>query len=126
MTEVSILLFVQIKNIFFERAKFIYSQIFKLYQISIYLQSPSEMNEHQIKRIVYSNCNIDDHTTEPLSRVCIDDKCKNKTLICSLCEQLNHKGHKTVPLKTILTKMTSECNFENAGINPLYFTNIID
>jgi len=56
----------------------------------------------QIKQISYSCCNKSSHESEPLSRICIDKQCKNKTLICALCEEELHNGHETVPLKFFL------------------------
>ena len=42
--------------------------------------------EAEVKKLEYSFCDKDDHASEPLSRICIDAKCDNKTLVCSLCE----------------------------------------
>ena len=60
--------------------------------------------EAEVKKITYVFCDREDHTSEPLSRVCVDEKCENKTLICALCEEFNHKNHETLPLKNYLTQ----------------------
>ena len=52
-----------------------------------------------IKKINYIDCDKQNHEFEPLSRVCVDIECNNKTLICCICEDLDHQGHQTVPLK---------------------------
>jgi len=37
-------------------------------------------------KMVYPDCPFgDSHIGEPLSRVCVDAKCPNKTLLCSVC-----------------------------------------
>ena len=42
-----------------------------------------------------------DHDGEVLNYICLEQKCKNKGLICSMCK-LNHKDHTTMPLKMLL------------------------
>lgn len=53
----------------------------------------------QTRHIKYLQCELPGHESEPLSRVCIGKDCQNKTLVCSICEEDNHCGHQTVPLK---------------------------
>ena len=68
--------------------------------------------QNKIKKISYLNCDKDDHSSEPLSRICIEKDCKNRTLVCALCEELHHKNHETLPLKTYLNRIYSDSTFE--------------
>jgi hypothetical protein len=60
-----------------------------------------------------------------LSRVCVDKNCNNKTLICCICEDEQHKGHQTTPLKNFLIKLNASTDGFNS-INPLYYSNKIE
>lgn len=42
---------------------------------------------------LYPNCSLEGHASEPLSRLCIDEKCTNKAAVCCICEYENHRGH---------------------------------
>ena len=77
------------------------------------------------KRINYLDCDKQDHESEPLSRVCVDRNCNNKTLVCCICEDLYHKGHQTTPLKNFLQKLNASTDDFNS-INPLYYSNKIE
>ena len=63
----------------------------------------------------FANCKINyleciegkSHEGEKLNFVCIDLKCKENGLICSVCRSETHKNHKVMPLKMFLSDLSS-------------------
>lgn len=46
------------------------------------------------KKIQYFNCDKGNlHEGEALNYICIDEKCKNKGLMCSICLNEEHEKH---------------------------------
>lgn len=74
----------------------------------------------QINKIDYPACPIDNHASEPLSRLCIDSKCEHRSAICCMCEYENHQSHKTVPIKQFLQELEQRGNFDHL-FNPIEY-----
>lgn len=54
-------------------------------------------------KIKYMECQKDKmHEGEYLNLVCLNDSCRDDSLICSMCKNDKHKGHTTSPLKFYL------------------------
>lgn len=45
------------------------------------------------------------HTTEPLTRVCLDPLCLGRSLICFECCSSSHSGHPTIPLSQFFAEV---------------------
>jgi hypothetical protein len=73
-----------------------------------------------MNRITYPLCPLPDHASEPLSRICIDSKCDNRTVICCLCEYEHHQSHQTLPIKHFLNKLQHNTNTDEP-LNPLHY-----
>jgi hypothetical protein len=58
-------------------------------------------------RFSYPLCNLEGHASEPLSRLCIDEKCDNKAAVCCICEYDGHRGHETIPVKHFIKQFAS-------------------
>jgi hypothetical protein len=41
--------------------------------------------------------------------VCLDEKCAENSLICSMCREEGHKGHLTQPLKLYIEALKQQC-----------------
>jgi DNA repair exonuclease SbcCD ATPase subunit len=62
----------------------------------------------QIKklRVRYLKCSKGDlHEGEVLNFICIDPACRNKGLICPVCQNTTHDGHHTLHLKLFLSEI---------------------
>jgi hypothetical protein len=55
-----------------------------------------------LQKFAYPACPIAEHAQEPLSRICLDQKCDARAPVCCICEYESHKGHNTVPIKQIV------------------------
>lgn len=53
-------------------------------------------------QINFSACKVGAHKNQPLSRVCVDKNCEQRSFICYTCEQEIHLGHRTLALKEFL------------------------
>jgi hypothetical protein len=63
----------------------------------------------QIKklRVRYLRCTKGDlHEGEVLNFICIDPACRAKGLICPVCQNTTHEGHKTLHLKLFLSEIS--------------------
>lgn len=70
-------------------------------------------------RITYPGCSIEGHAQEPLSRLCIDEKCENKSVLCCMCEYSSHNNHKTIAVKHLLKQLGQDQ--EEEALKPLEF-----
>lgn len=78
-------------------------------------------------KINYPECpRGENHIGEPMSRVCVDAKCPNKSLICSVCEELEHKGHSTLPVKLFLDELCKQRMSISSDADLLYYVSEID
>lgn len=65
--------------------------------------------EESIARIKYLTCGKELHEGESLNLVCVQQKCTNSGLICSLCRE-KHEGHRIIPLKVVLANLKDKMN----------------
>ena len=57
-----------------------------------------EQNPAPQTKVRYFNCDVDpQHADESLNYVCLDKKCRNKGLLCSICRNSGHEKH-SVPI----------------------------
>lgn len=64
-------------------------------------------------QINFSACKVGAHKNQPLSRVCVDKNCEQRSFICYTCEQEIHLGHRTLALKEFLQEI-DHCRFDPA------------
>lgn len=61
----------------------------------------------QGKKITYLNCDKGDlHEGEALNYICLDNKCTDKGIMCSICLNQNHSKHNHMPLKIFLSQIS--------------------
>ena len=60
------------------------------------------------KKIKYLNCNDCPEWGEELNFICVDGKCKDNGLICSICRSKNHQKCKVMPLKKFLHDLSQK------------------
>lgn len=66
------------------------------------------INLEQLKKLKvrYLKCSKGDlHQGEVLNFICIDPQCKNKGLVCPVCQATDHQHHHTMHLKMFLTEI---------------------
>ena len=57
-------------------------------------------------KIKYMECNQDkSHEGENLNFVCLNEGCRENSLICSMCRNDKHQKHHTKPLKFYLQEL---------------------
>lgn len=57
---------------------------------------------------------------------CMSEECEQRGLICALCEEDAHAGHKPTSLKVLLKHIENDLNSLNNGKNLTRFTASID
>ena len=75
-------------------------KLIKIYNLKVLsLNKDLKMQSTKLK---YFPCRKgNDHEGEVLNYICIEENCKEKGLICSICK-LKHASHQTMPLKMLL------------------------
>lgn len=58
-----------------------------------------KIEEEPKYRIKYIECSVKEHQGEKANIVCLEDSCKDKSIICSLCTSEGHLNHQTIPIK---------------------------
>lgn len=62
----------------------------------------------KVYKIAYSKCKKGGlHNGEPLNIVCLDNKCSEQMLICSICKSEEHDKHATQPLKMYIDHLST-------------------
>ncbi|KRX02063.1 Protein kinase-like domain [Pseudocohnilembus persalinus] len=66
------------------------------------------------------------HSGETLSRVCLNEKCKDNALGCNVCFQEGHQDHPKKSLKTLIYKAKKALQNEETFIDENQFSNFIE
>lgn len=56
------------------------------------------------------------HDGEIMNFICIDPNCKNKGLICPVCQSTDHEGHQSMHLKIFLAEIGKQLGTGSSGI----------
>lgn len=68
-------------------------------------------------RVRYLRCTKGDlHEGEVLNFICIDPACRNKGLICPVCQNTTHEGHQTLHLKLFLNEISKTLYSQDESI----------
>jgi hypothetical protein len=56
-------------------------------------------------------CIEHEHVEYATNLICMESECnKISKVICVMCERLNHKNHKTIPVAELIKKIHSSCS----------------